>query len=127
MSSWNLSWKSGNKMPASNDNISILVLRGGPGVEREVSLAGGRCVGAALRRAGYKVIEKDILPEDLSALDEGGFDLVFPVLHGTFGEDGELQAILEGRGIAFLGSGSESSPAVRRHPRSVRARSCQRR
>ena len=89
--------------------LVVLVLCGGPGAEREVSLASGRCVAAALRRGGYEVIEGDVTAEDLSALDCGGFDVVFPVLHGTFGEDGELQEIMERRGICFIGSGSASS------------------
>ncbi|MHB8901952.1 MAG: D-alanine--D-alanine ligase family protein [Thermoguttaceae bacterium] len=86
----------------------ITVLRGGPSAEREVSLAGGRSVAAALRSLGHAVTEADITPEDLSALDVAA-DVVFPVLHGRFGEDGHLQQILESRGIRFVGSGSEAS------------------
>jgi len=94
--------------PDSN-KLTVLVLRGGPSAEREVSFAGGKAVAAALRKAGHTVIEADIAPDDLSALDNHQFEVVFPVLHGTFGEDGELQEILEKRNIIFAGSDSISS------------------
>jgi D-alanine-D-alanine ligase len=86
----------------------VTVLRGGPSAEREVSLAGGRAVAAAIRARGHAVTEADITPDDLSALDTPA-DVVFPVLHGRFGEDGQLQEILEQRGLAFVGSGSAAS------------------
>jgi len=92
----------------SCDQWRVLVLRGGPSGEREVSLAGGQAVAAAVRALGHTVLEADIGPDDLSALDEP-VDIVFPVLHGRFGEDGQLQAILEQRGLCFVGSGSAAS------------------
>ena len=88
--------------------MRITVLSGGPGPEREVSLIGGRAVAAALREAGHDVYAADISPTDLAALDRPA-DVIFPVLHGTFGEDGALQAILEQRGLPFVGSGSAAS------------------
>ncbi|HID77900.1 MAG TPA: D-alanine--D-alanine ligase [Planctomycetaceae bacterium] len=86
----------------------VTVLRGGPSAEREVSLAGGAAVAAACRRLGYQVTEADILPDQLRALEEPA-DVIFPVLHGEFGEDGQLQAILESRGLCYVGSGPEAS------------------
>ncbi len=86
----------------------VTVLRGGPSAEREVSIAGGRAVAAAIRELGHVVTEADITPDDLTALDTPA-DIIFPVLHGRFGEDGQLQKILEQRGLAFVGSGSEAS------------------
>ena len=62
----------------------------------------------ALRAMGHQVIGSDISPDDLSGLDQPA-DVVFPVLHGQFGESGELQEILERRGIAFVGSDSGAS------------------
>jgi D-alanine-D-alanine ligase len=50
----------------------------------------------------------DIGPDDLSALDAPA-DVIFPALHGTFGEDGALQEILETRGVPFVGSGAAAS------------------
>jgi D-alanine-D-alanine ligase len=57
---------------------------------------------------GYQVTEADIGPDDLAALDHPA-DVVFPVLHGPFGEDGQLQAILEARGLRYIGSDARSS------------------
>ncbi len=88
------------------------MLCGGPGCERQVSLASGGCVAVALRQAGHRVTEADINPDELSALDEkksGHFDIVFPMIHGTFGEDGQLQEIMEQRAVRFVGSNSGSS------------------
>jgi len=84
------------------------VLCGGPSAEREVSLVSGRAVAAAVRALGHAVTEADITPDDLSALDLPA-DIIFPVLHGRFGEDGHLQEILEQRGLTFVGNGSEAS------------------
>jgi D-alanine-D-alanine ligase len=88
--------------------MNITVLRGGPSAEREISLVSGSAVAAALRSVGHEVFESDISPADLSGLDHAA-DVVFPVLHGAFGESGELQEILEGRNIPFVGSGSRAS------------------
>lgn len=88
--------------------MKITVLYGGPSAEREVSLVSGKAVAAGLREAGHEVFESDIRPDDLSALDRP-CDVVFPVLHGAWGESGELQEILEQRGLRFVGSGSAAS------------------
>jgi D-alanine-D-alanine ligase len=88
--------------------MRITVLKGGPSNEREVSLVSGAAVADGLRKAGHDVFESDISPADLSALDRP-CDVVFPVLHGAFGEDGELQTLLEQRGLKFVGSDSASS------------------
>jgi D-alanine-D-alanine ligase len=88
--------------------MNITVLRGGPSAEREVSLISGKAVAEGLIAAGHNVYAADISPSDLSALDHPA-DVVFPVLHGLFGESGELQEILEQRHLAFVGSGSKAS------------------
>ncbi|MGF1634150.1 MAG: D-alanine--D-alanine ligase [Phycisphaerae bacterium] len=88
--------------------MKVTVLRGGPSSEREISLVSGKAVADALRAAGHTVFESDVSPTDLSFLDTP-CDVVFPVLHGQFGESGELQLILERRGVPFVGSGSEAS------------------
>lgn len=95
-------------MTPDSPALRITVLAGGPSAEREVSLASGSAVAAALRERGHRVTLADIGPDDLSALDTPA-DLIFPVLHGTFGEDGQLQAIMEQRGLRFVGSGSQAS------------------
>lgn len=88
--------------------MKITVLYGGPSAEREVSLISGKAVANGLREAGHTVLEADIRPEDLSALDKPA-DVIFPVLHGLWGESGELQDILEHRKLPFVGSGSLAS------------------
>ncbi len=98
-----------HKVPVSSHK-KILVLCGGPGQERDVSLAGGKAVADALRQAGHIVTVADIGPDDLSALDNASnYDLVFPVLHGFFGEDGQLQTILEQKKLRYVGSAPQSS------------------
>jgi D-alanine-D-alanine ligase len=88
--------------------MKVTVLRGGPSAEREVSLVSGKAVAEGLRSVGHEVFESDISPDDLSGLDRAA-DVIFPVLHGQFGESGELQEILEQRRLAFVGSGSKAS------------------
>jgi D-alanine-D-alanine ligase len=88
--------------------MRVTVLYGGPSAERDVSLVSGKAVARGLREAGHDVFEVDIRPEDLSPLDRA-CDVVFPVLHGAWGESGELQEILEQRGLPFVGSGSRAS------------------
>lgn len=90
--------------------MNVTVLFGGPSAEREVSLVSGRSVIDGLKAAGHEVFASDISPSNLSAL-ERPCDVIFPVLHGAFGESGELQEILESRGIPFVGSGSAASRA----------------
>jgi D-alanine-D-alanine ligase len=85
----------------------IAVLMGGPGSEREVSLATGRGVAKALRSLGAKVIEIDVRNEDFQLPND--LDLAFITIHGTFGEDGQIQKILERRGIAYTGEGVTTS------------------
>src|SRR2546423_9319930 len=88
--------------------MKVTVLYGGPSAEREVSRVSGRAVIDGLPKAGHEVFPSDISPDDLSGLDRPA-DVVFPVLHGQFGESGELQEILEARRLAFVGSGSKAS------------------
>jgi D-alanine-D-alanine ligase len=82
----------------------VAVLKGGPSEEREVSLRSGAAVAAGLREAGYRVAEIDVrgarlnLPRDTEA--------VFIVLHGAFGEDGQIQQLLDERGLPYTGSGT---------------------
>ena len=84
------------------------VLYGGPSAEREVSLVSGKAVIEGLRSMGHDVFPSDVSPTDLSGLDRP-CDVIFPVLHGEFGESGELQEILEQRKLPFVGSGSKAS------------------
>jgi D-alanine-D-alanine ligase len=85
----------------------IAVLMGGPGSERDVSLATGRGVAKALRSLGAEVAEIDVHDEHFEL--PADVDFAFLTIHGTFGEDGQLQRILEQRGIAYTGDGVEAS------------------
>src|SRR5258708_25561938 len=85
----------------------IAVLMGGPGSEREVSLATGRGVAKALRSLGAEVVEIDVRNEDFQLPND--VNLAFITIHGTFGEDGQIQKILESRGIAYTGDGVSAS------------------
>ncbi len=82
---------------------SIAVLIGGPGSERKVSQASGAGVSAALRELGANVSEVDVTGDDF-VVPEGSM-VAFNVIHGTYGEDGQVQRILEGRGIPYTGEG----------------------
>ena len=85
-------------------NTKIAVLMGGPGNEREVSLASGRAVLGALQGLGLNAVEVDVTDTEPQLPEDTG--LAFNVIHGTFGEDGQLQAYL---GIPYTGAGVASS------------------
>jgi len=88
----------------------IAVLMGGPGSERDVSLATGRGVSKALRSLGAEVVDVDVRDEKFALPKD--VDLAFVTIHGTFGEDGQLQQILEERGVPYTGDGVEASRAA---------------
>src|SRR5262245_28764986 len=94
---------------ATDQNLpkKIAVLMGGPGSERDVSLATGRGVAKALRSLGAEVVEVDVRDENFQLPND--VDLAFVTIHGTFGEDGQLQKILEDRGVRYTGDGVEGS------------------
>jgi D-alanine-D-alanine ligase len=71
-------------------------------------LESGAAVADACRHLGYQVYEADILPDDASALRVKS-DVVFPVLHGFFGEDGQLQELLEQLQLCYVGSDPAAS------------------
>jgi D-alanine-D-alanine ligase len=85
----------------------ITVLKGGPGSEREISLATARSVVAALAECGAEVTEVDVIGPDFEV--PADCDLAFNCIHGTFGEDGQLQRILNQRRIPYTGAGAASS------------------
>ncbi len=92
--------------------LKVMVLAGGPDREREVSLASGREVAAGLKEAGHQVELRDITPDNLAALDEfadWGGDVVFPALHGPWGEGGRLQRVLDERGFPYVGSAAPAA------------------
>lgn len=90
-------------------SLDITVLLGGPSTEREVSLVSGTAISDALVRNGHRVTPSDISPQDVSALDRKGIDLVFIALHGQFGESGQVQQLCEERGLRYIGSPPRAS------------------
>lgn len=92
---------------ARNLPKKIAVLMGGPSAEREVSLATGRGISKALRSLGAEVVEIDVRDENFPLPQN--VELAFIALHGTFGEDGQVQQILEQRGVPYTGEGVEES------------------
>ncbi len=82
-------------------NRKIAVLKGGPGSERAVSLKSAESVIEALILLGAVVCDVDVTGHDFT-LPPDVFVAV-NMIHGTFGEDGELQKLLEARGIPYTG------------------------
>ncbi len=108
--------------------LKIAVLCGGFSNEREVSLLSGANVAKSLSREKYLVAVIDVIdathwqllgegetPQVLDLNQEDakkilqGFDVFFNVLHGAFGEDGQVQVFLDSLGICYTGSGAEAS------------------
>ncbi len=87
--------------------LKIAVLMGGPSAERDVSLKSGTAVANALATTGAKVVPIDI-PETTFTIPTD-VDAAFIALHGTFGEDGTIQQMLEDGGVVYTGSGPEAS------------------
>jgi D-alanine-D-alanine ligase len=88
-------------------NLKIAVMLGGPSAEREVSLRSGASVASALRSLGHKVFEVD--PKTADWTLPAGTDVVFLALHGTYGEDGTVQAQLDDLGVPYTGCGAAAS------------------
>lgn len=80
---------------------------GGPSSERDVSLRSGQAVANGLREAGYDAIEVDVVGRSFEL--PHGTEAVFIALHGEFGEDGEVQGLLEKKRVPYVGSDPESS------------------
>lgn len=87
--------------------LRITVMLGGPSAEREVSLRSGAGVAQALRSLGHEVLELD--PREPGWKLPPATDVVFLALHGTYGEDGTVQAELEALGVPYTGCDSEAS------------------
>jgi len=85
----------------------IAVLMGGPGSEREVSIASGNAVLKALLELGLDAVPVNVTGPDFQL--PAGTGLAFNVIHGTFGEDGQLQDLLENLGVPYTGAGAQSS------------------
>jgi len=100
--------------------LTVAVLAGGRSSEHEVSLASGTSVREGLLAGGHSVVwieigHDGVWREDGYALELTpgtgllDVDVVFPALHGPFGEDGVVQGLLEALGVAYVGSGVAAS------------------
>ncbi|MBX3379647.1 MAG: D-alanine--D-alanine ligase [Phycisphaeraceae bacterium] len=90
---------------------TVVVLGGGPDAEREVSLVSSKAVAVAIDRSGefranYQIIDRAVL----AGLRAMKGDVIFPVLHGGWGEGGPMQDLLEQDGRPFVGC---RAPAAR--------------
>ena len=87
--------------------LHLVVLMGGPGSEREVSLRSGSAVANALAGGGYRVTPLEVHGTEIDLPADAG--LCVNMIHGTFGEDGRLQSMLDARGVAYTGEGESGS------------------
>ncbi|WP_314253718.1 D-alanine--D-alanine ligase [Eikenella halliae] len=87
----------------------VAVLNGGFSSEREVSLDSGAAVLAALQSRGIDAHRFDPKEQNILQLKAQGFQVAFNVLHGTYGEDGTVQALLDSIGIPYTGCGMAAS------------------
>jgi len=92
-----------------SERPKVLVLGGGPDAERDVSLAGLSRAADALRRAHFEVNEQVIDTPDGEQLAALEGDVIFPLLHGPWGEGGPLQDLLERDGRPYVGSGPRAA------------------
>ncbi len=91
--------------------LKVAVLKGGESSEREVSLESGAAVAKALREAGHNVEEIDIRKLEVTPGMRRA-DVIFPVLHGGFGEDGRIQRLLEDAKLKFVGCPSSACVVI---------------
>jgi D-alanine-D-alanine ligase len=89
--------------------MKVAVLMGGWSAERDVSLTSGRGIAAACRSLGHDVIEIDMDRNVAAALVAAAPDVVFNALHGTPGEDGSVQGLLDILGLKYTHSGVTTS------------------
>ncbi|WP_100372670.1 D-alanine--D-alanine ligase [Bacillus sp. FJAT-45037] len=89
--------------------MKIAVLYGGISAERDVSLSSGKGIIKALESNGHDVVGIDFHPERLEEILSLDVDLVYIGLHGRFGEDGKVQALLDMLKIDYVGSGVQGS------------------
>jgi len=105
---------------ASGEPLLVAVLAGGRSSEHEVSLSSGAAVRDGLLAAGHRVSWIEIGRDGVWRCDGEalsvtpgrgllGVDVVFPVLHGPFGEDGTVQGLLETLDVAYVGAGVAAS------------------
>ena len=89
------------------EKMKVAVLAGGVSGEREISQRSGAAVAKALRSMGVRLVEVDVKSRQVEV--PAGTDICFLCLHGSYGEDGTLQAELDALGMGYTGSGAVAS------------------
>lgn len=95
---------------------SAVILAGGLSHERDVSLRSGRRVAEALRGHGLSVEVRDLDSTLLPYLEESRPDVVWPLVHGSTGEDGSIHGLLQLLGLPFVGSDASACRAASLKP-----------
>ena len=99
-----------NKRSKMNKEIKkVMLISGGISAEREISLISGEEVAKSLDRLGYEIINIDANQNLLEKIKKNKPDVIFNALHGTWGEDGEVQKIIELANIPYTNSGIKAS------------------
>lgn len=96
-------------MSSRHDDIEVLILAGGLSHERDVSIRSGRRVADALQGVGMAAHVHDLDDQLLPYLRQHEPDVVWPVLHGSTGEDGSVRDVLDLAGVPYVGSDAAGS------------------
>jgi D-alanine-D-alanine ligase len=96
--------------------LAVAVVAGGPSSEASVSRASAAGVLGALQQAGHRATVLELGPALPAKLTSEKYDVVFPAVHGRFGEDGCLQGLLEILGLPYVGSGVMASALAMSKP-----------
>ena len=91
------------------ENLHVLLLKGGDGSEREVSLNTAKECAEAIKQIGCKILEVDIAETKVSSLAKINADICFNALHGDYGEDGSIQGLLNLLKMPYTHSGVATS------------------
>ena len=94
----------------------VLIIAGGLTHERDVSVRSGRRVANILQQAGHEVRVVDLDGQLLATIGTWSPDVIWPLVHGSVGEDGSLQTLLESVGVPFVGSNSVQSMLASNKP-----------
>ena len=93
----------------NKDIKKVMLISGGISAEREISIISGKEVAKSLDRLGHEIIHIDANLNLLEKIEENKPDVIFNALHGTWGEDGQVQKILELSKTAYTHSGVKAS------------------
>ncbi len=97
-------------------SLAVAIVQGGPSSEAFVSRASAESVRAALASVGHSVTCVELDASTSEILRDGSFDVVFPLTHGAFGEDGCLQGLIEVLGLPYVGANVLASALAMRKP-----------